>query len=178
MASFCPMPQSSQTFLSTLTLSGLWCAELRPKARSIASGHQDNSCAQHMFTKNSLCFISSSSPFISLLLFQPTLSFSALAPHQSLQNRWSPQRGSFKPFNYSLCCFLQLFQLPQKPCCEWQPETSVPRASSTNRGGGLKEGSKLGERQWKEAKGKRQRKTFQILSINQVWQHCTACCQV
>lgn len=59
---------------ASLTPSSLWSPQWRLRASSISGRHQDSSCAWHMFTKRSfLCFISSSSPSISPLSFQPTL---------------------------------------------------------------------------------------------------------
>lgn len=147
----------------------LRCPVLRPKAWSIAGRLQDSSCAWHMFTKKNsfICFIS----LLLALNFTPLLPthplfFSSGPPHHSVLNRWFPQRTGIKPFTYFLCCsLLQLSQGPLKPRCDWQSETSVPRAGSTNRDGWLKERSKLGGRQWKEATGQLPRKTFQIVSI-------------
>lgn len=85
-----------------------------------------------------------------------------LCPPPSASEQVIPKGARFKPFTSHQCCFIQHSQAPQKPYRQWQPQTSVPRASSKNWGGGFKKGSKPGERQWKEAKGKLQRKSFEI----------------
>lgn len=132
------------------TLCPRWRPEASPPGTKTAAVH--DTCSPK---NSSICFISSSSPFISLLLSQFTLSF-LLWPLPLHSEQVIPPEGQFYTLHllYSPCCFLfQLSQPPLKPHGDRQPETSVPRAGSTNRRGRLKERSKLSERQWKEAKG-------------------------
>lgn len=176
----------SFTAFPPMTPSWLWCPQLRPKAWSIAGRHEDSSCAWHMFTANSsLCFISSSSLFISLFLCQSTLFF-LLWPLPLHSEQVIPPEGQFYTLHllsimYPCSCSLNLYL---KPCCEWQPETYVPRAGRTNWGGRLEERSKLSERQWEEAKSQLWRITlcksqlFITYLSNWGWHHCTACYKV
>ena len=74
--------------------------------------HKDSSCARHMFTTNSsLCFISSSSLFISLLFFQPHVSFLHW-PLPVHSEQVIPQRASLTPFTNSSCRILLILSQP------------------------------------------------------------------
>lgn len=178
MASLCSIPSPSQNLCPPAYPDPFWIAVSTVEALSLKHRRQaprQQLCLTHVHQKLfSLLHFTPPHPSFHSSSSNPPFPFS-FGPHHSIRNRWSPQRTSFKPFTYSPCCsLLQFSQPPLKPRCEWQPETSVPRAGSTNRRGRLKEMSKLGERRWKEAKGQLLRKTFQILFIKQVWQHFTA----
>lgn len=98
----------------------------------------------------------SSSPFISLLLFQSALSFFPFGLPPISSEQVIPPEGQFKPFTYSQCRFLQLSQQRVSVVNHNQRHLSQDPAAQT-----VIEASKKGPnlvKDWKQAKGRLQKK--------------------
>lgn len=173
----CHHPRRISAFLPILT-PPLDCSvhsrglqpEASPAGTKTAAVHDTCSPKTPLFAS-----FHSSSPFISLLLFQPTLSFSPLVP----LGTGDPPRGPVLNPSLTLHAASSSVSLD----LHWNPDVSdnqrhLSREPATQIWECLKERSELGESQWKEAKGQLLRKTFQILSVNQAWQPSSACHQV
>lgn len=131
------------------------CSESRPKSRKHRQQAPRQTAVHDTCSPGSPRSASfhSSSPFISLLLFYPTVSFSPplhLGPIGPEQVISPPRRLVLNPSLPLCCCLLTLFQSLQKPPSRVTTERHLsrePKAQTTE--GSLKEGSELDARQRK-----------------------------